>query len=58
MENQEKLLEMIERYRIMVEVMQGYLSEQDLKNAMGDIAHRIQQELILGFINDTETNNN
>jgi hypothetical protein len=57
-EDQEKLIEMIERYRIMVEVMQGYLSEQDLKYAMGDIAYRIQQELILGFVDDTETNNN
>lgn len=47
---------MIERYRIMVEVMQGYLSEEDLKNAMGDIAYRIQQELVLGFIDNSENN--
>lgn len=58
MEDKEKLIEMIERYRIIVEVMQGYLSEDDLKCAMGDIAFRIQQELILGCIDDTENNNN
>ena len=59
MEENEKLLELIERYRIMVEVFQTYLTEDDLKNAMADIAHRIQNELILGFENnDSESHNN
>lgn len=54
----DKLLEMIERYRIIVEVFQEHLSEEQLKISMGDIAFRIQQELILGIVNDTETYNN
>lgn len=56
--NEDKLHELLERYRIMVEVFQSYLSEEDLKLAMADIAFRIQQEIILGIVDDTKTNNN
>lgn len=49
---------MIERYRILIECMQEYLSHDDTTNALADAAFRIRQELVLGIIEDSEINNN